>query len=167
MGGKRYSAFISPPCLFERYLTILSLAIPNMTTPARQPMPMPRYVRPTDPCEKPYCSSYTSVMVVNRRYRYPYTTAMYVDSASTIGEKMRNFMGRTMESLNSADGVKVDFNFDCSRSFPVSFRRRLALRSRRIGGYVSRRKKRAEMENTPPCRNISKAVLMEKRTIEY
>lgn len=59
-------------------------------------------------------------------------------------------MGRTMESLKSAAGVRWDFSFDLRYVLPVAFRSFVALRSNRIGAYVSRRKKKAEIEIAPP-----------------
>lgn len=59
-------------------------------------------------------------------------------------------MGRTMESLKSAAGVSGDFSFDLKYALPVAFRSLAALRSKRIGAYVSRREKKAEIEIAPP-----------------
>lgn len=50
MGGNRYSGFISP--FFDLYWTIRSLAAPKTKRPMNEPIPMPRYVRPTAPEEK-------------------------------------------------------------------------------------------------------------------
>ena len=47
IGGKRYSAFISP--FFDFIFTIRSLAKPKMMTPHNDPTPMPKNVRPTVP----------------------------------------------------------------------------------------------------------------------
>lgn len=74
---------------------------------------------------------------------------MYVDNARTIGDKKSSFMGRTMESLKRAPGLRGDANLDLSFSLPVSFRSLFAFRSRRIGGYDSRREKKAETVITP------------------
>lgn len=75
---------------------------------------------------------------------------MYMDSASTIGEKINIRMGRTIETLNNAVGVSGDFSFDVRFVLPVAFRSFAALRSRTTGAYVSLRKKKAEIEITPP-----------------
>ena len=58
-------------------------------------------------------------------------------------------MGRTMETLKRAAGLSGDANLDLRFSLPVSFRSFFALRSRMMGGYVSRRERKAEIVITP------------------
>ena len=54
-----------------------------------------------------------------------------------------------MESLKRADGLRGDANLDLKFSLPVSFRNLFALRSRRSGGYDSRREKKAKIVMSP------------------
>lgn len=54
-----------------------------------------------------------------------------------------------MESLKRAAGLRGDANLDLRFSLPVSFRSLVALRSRRRGGYDSRREKKAEIVISP------------------
>ena len=58
-------------------------------------------------------------------------------------------MGRRMEILKRAAGLRGDASLDLSLSLPVSFRSFFALRSRRMGGYDSRREKKAEAVIAP------------------
>ena len=74
---------------------------------------------------------------------------MYVDKARTIGEKTSILAGRMMESLKRAEGVSGEASLDLRFSLPVSFRSFAALRSRRRGAYVSRRKKKADIVIAP------------------
>ena len=105
-----------------------------MKRPVNDPMPIPKYVNPTAPEENPYWDSKTSVIVVKRRYRYPYTTAMNVERASTMGEKSSILKGRTMASLNMSRGERSEESLAVRSLLPVSWRSFLALRSRRVGG---------------------------------
>ena len=66
-----------------------------------------------------------------------------------MGERKSSFMGRMMDILKRAAGLRGDANLDLSCSLPVSFRSLFALRSRRIGGYDSRREKKDEIVITP------------------
>ena len=54
-----------------------------------------------------------------------------------------------MEILKSAAGLRGEANLDLRSSLPVSFRNLFALRSRRTGGYDSRREKKAKMVISP------------------
>ena len=68
-GGRRYSGFMTPSRV--SFFSSLSDTAPATPSPVREPMPIPRYARPTIPWEKPYWYWKIRVMVVKRRYRYP------------------------------------------------------------------------------------------------
>ena len=72
-----------------------------------------------------------------------------------MGEKRSSFIGRTIESLKRAAGVRGDANFDVRFPLPVSFLSFFALRSRRTGGYDSRREKKAETVIAPAWSTVN------------
>lgn len=51
-GGRRYSGFITPSRV--SFFSSPSDTAPATPSPIREPMPIPRYARPTIPWEKPY-----------------------------------------------------------------------------------------------------------------
>lgn len=66
IAGRRYSGFLTP-FFSERYFSRRSEVEPRTVNPISEPMPMPKYESPTEPCENPYWPSKTSLMVVNKR----------------------------------------------------------------------------------------------------
>lgn len=89
---------------------------------------------------------------------------MNVDRASTMGEKRSNLNGLTMASLKRSRGDRSEPSLDRRFGFPVSVRSRFALRSRRIGGYVSLRKMKAETVIVPACSSVEGANKRGERT---
>lgn len=57
--------------------------------------------------------------------------------AKQIGLRKNIFVGRMMENMKRSRGERPESSLDVRAGLPVSFRRRLVLRSRRTGAEVS------------------------------
>ena len=135
----RYSGRSSPVEAAALASMILSDKAPKIAKPMNMPMPTLRKARPTMPEEKPYCVWNTTVMVVNMRYRYPYTTAMNMASRAMMWQRKSSFIGRTKACLNAFLGERPRSSFERRFGLLVFFRRRRTFSSRIVGAYFSRR----------------------------
>jgi hypothetical protein len=63
---------------------------------------------------------------------------MYIEMIVTTGTTNKNFIARVMPRLKYGNGARPVSYFDRSAGLPVSFRRRAAFFSSKMGGYVSR-----------------------------
>ena len=145
MGFRRPSGLGESPSAF----CILSLSVAKAARETPIPSPTPRYDKPETPAEKWYCSSKTVGNVVNSIKRRPKTKAHRRERRSTIGDRMRSFVGRIMARRNSRRGVKPRSIFETRAALPVSFRRRVAFHFSSTEALVSRRKKIDMVNDTP------------------
>ena len=145
MGFRRPSGLGESPSAF----CSLSLTVAKAPRETAIPIPTPRYDKPETPAEKWYCSSKTVGNVVNSIKRRPKTNAHRRERRSTIGDRMRSFVGRIIARRNSWRGVRPRSIFETRAALPVSFRRRAAFHPSSTAALVSRRKKIDMVNDTP------------------
>jgi hypothetical protein len=145
IGFKRSSGLGESPDSF----CSLSLTVANAPREVAIPVPAPRYDKPETPAEKLYCSPKTVGNVVKSKKRRPNTNAQRRERRSTMGDRMRNFVGRTIARRNSWRGPRPRSIFDTRAVLPVSFRREAAFQFRSTAALVSWRKKIDTVNDIP------------------